>query len=700
MKDYVELLSNDTPPTTEQLAQNYIVNDPLHYMFDDVEAIAVQGYDESRQVTYWNKGSELLYGYTSKEAMGEKLEDLILPESIKDDAVAGISNWYNNDVEIPAGELTLCCKSGESVFVYSSHVMLENKLNQKQIFCIDINLADLKHVEAEAAFKDHMLAATFEVIPDLFFLMEADCTIIDYHASNTNNLYVSPESFIGKSMLELLPNKIAAQFKSNTEKVITQGGVINFEYELLMPHGPVFFEARIIYLSENKQIIAIIRDISEQHRASESIKLHAYYDALTGLPNRFLALDCLSKMVNEAERNNEITAVLFLDLDDFKKINDSLGHEIGDKLLIESASRLRKVVGKRDTVGRLGGDEFILLLRNLSAKHNTLSIVENLLKTFRKPFKIDDRELISTISIGIAMFPENGNCASQLIRHADTAMYKAKSLGRNTYSFFTQEMNVNMLRRLEVEEKMRGALERGEFEVYYQPQIDSNKNKIIGAEALLRWYNPILGNVTPDEFIPIAEHTGLIVPIGQFVLEQALNFLSVWQKEQQASFRIAVNLSPRQFRDSHLLSFIETSLIKANIPADKLELEITEGVLMIGQNYIDDALIKLHKLGIKLSMDDFGTGYSSLSYLRQYDFDILKIDQSFISGITSNKADCSLVKATIGMAHSLGLQVVAEGVETKEQLEQLSELNCDFLQGYYFSKPITAKQVLEFSEKF
>ncbi len=700
MKDYVKLVSNNKPSKQERLPPNYVMNDPLHHLLDAVDAIAVQGYDENRQVVYWNKGSEILYGYTSKEALGRKLEDLIIPEQIKKSVIAGIKNWLSNGVEIPSGELLLRRKDGKNIFVHSNHVKFTNQYNQKQMYCIDINLSDLKHIEAQAKLKEHMLAATFEVIPDLFFLMEVDGTIIDYHASNKVNLYASPEDFIGKSMTDMLPSEVADKFKSNIVKVITQEGVISFEYDLVMPQGVVYFEARITYLANNKQIIAIIRDITEQHQAAESIKKHAYYDTLTGLPNRFLALDRLSQMLTEAERNNEKTAVLFLDLDDFKKVNDSLGHEVGDKLLIESATRLKKIVRKEDTVGRLGGDEFIFLLRGLSDELSALSIAENLLRTFRNPFKIDGRELILTLSIGIAMFPENGKDTSELLRNADAAMYKAKSLGRNTYSFFTKEMNVNMLRRLEIEEQMRGALERGEFDVYYQPQIDTTNKQIIGAEALLRWYNPALGNVTPDEFIPIAAHMGLIVPIGQFVLKRALSFLSTWQTKQQNSLRIAVNLSPRQFRDPLLFDFIERSLIKANVSADKLELEITEGVLMIGQTYIDEALIKLHKLGVKLSMDDFGTGYSSLSYLRQYAFDILKIDRSFITDITSNKADYDLVKATIAMAQSLGLKVIAEGVKTKEQFELLNQLKCDYIQGYYFSKPITAKQLLNFSVTF
>ncbi|MFT5277156.1 MAG: diguanylate cyclase (GGDEF)-like protein/PAS domain S-box-containing protein [Glaciecola sp.] len=662
-----------------------------------MEAISVQGYDEERRVIYWNKGSELLYGFSEAEALDQKLEDLIIPKYMRDGVIAAHSDWLTQGIEIPAADMILCNKDGKDVNVFSSHVMFVNQHNQKQMYCIDINLAEVRQAKEQAVFKENMLKAVFEATPDLFFLMEEDGTIIDYHAGSSNKLYVAPEEFIGKKMDGLLPEKVDQKFQAHISKVIDQGGVSSFEYELNMPTGVTYFEARISHLQSYRQVVVVVRDITEQHKSAEIIRQHAYFDALTLLPNRFLSLDRLSQMLNEAERNEEKTAVLFLDLDDFKKVNDSLGHEVGDKLLIEAANRLNLAVRKEDTVGRLGGDEFIVLLRALNDDHNAMDISENLLRVFREPFQIDGRELILTVSIGIAIYPENGNCASDLLRNADSAMYQAKALGRNTYSFFTEEMNVIMIRRFEIEEQMHGALERNEFEVYYQPQFNVRDGRLIGAEALLRWHNPTLGNVSPDEFIPIAEQTGLIVPIGKFVIEQALNFLKKWQTKHQQNYTIAVNLSPRQFRDQELISFIKQSLSDANISPDNLEFEITEGVLMIGKSYIDAALLELHKLGIKLSMDDFGTGYSSLSYLRQYAFDVLKVDRSFINGITVNKEDCDLVKATIAMAHSLGLLVVAEGVEMKEQLTLLDKLGCDFVQGYYFSRPIPAEELIEFS---
>ena len=678
----------------------YVLNDSLHQLFDAVNIVSVQGYDEQRRVIYWNVGSELLYGYSQKEALGQKLEDLIIPHSMREIVIGAHSDWLNKGIEIPASEITLCHKNGNDVNVFSSHALFTNQYNKKQMYCIDVNLADVKHAQSEVLFKEHMLETIFDAIPDLFFLMEVDATIVDYHTGDEKNLYISPHQFIGQRMTDILPPEVVSKFQSHVDKILQQEGMITFEYELIMPHGLVHFEARMSYLPDYNQIVLIIRDISEQYKSAEIIRHQAFFDTLTSLPNRFLALDRLSQMLTEAERTNDKTAVLFLDLDDFKKINDSLGHEIGDKVLIQSAYRLKQVLREGDTVGRLGGDEFIVLLRGITEHQDALVITENLLNSFKEPFLIDGRELMLTLSIGVAISPENGRSASDLLRNADTAMYQAKGLGRNTYSFFSKEMNTMMLRRFEIEEQMHGALERNEFELYYQPQFDVNNQNITGVEALLRWHNSVLGNVTPDEFIPIAEHTGLIIPIGRFVIKQALILLNEWQSSHHSNVTMAVNLSPSQFRDSELLSFIKDSLVETNVSAENLELEITEGVLMSGQSHIHDALIEINELGIKLSMDDFGTGYSSLSYLRQYAFDVLKIDQSFISGIPLNKADSELVNTIIAMAHSLGLTVVAEGVETKEQLTLLAELGCDLVQGYYFSKPIPAKQLLEFAVQY
>ncbi|TMP02568.1 GGDEF domain-containing protein [Pseudoalteromonas sp. S3178] len=679
------------------LTHKFVINDPLHQLFDAVEAISVQGYDEQRQVIYWNKGSELLYGYSAKEAAGQKLEDLIIPHTMREGVINAHTNWLNNDEEIPAAELNLTRKNGSMVCVYSSHVMFINQYNNKQMYCIDIDLTDVKKAQGQAVFKQKMLETIFEAIPDLFFLMQEDGTIVDFHASNNSNLYANSNELIGKNMFEVLPDEIATKFKINIAQALKESALVRFEYELKLPHGLVYFEARLNHVSQYKQVMIIVRDITEQHKSDELIRKQAFFDSLTLLPNRFLALEELSKILLSADANKTNAAVCFLDLDDFKKINDSLGHEIGDQLLIEAAERLKQVLNKTDLVGRLGGDEFIVVLQGLASANSALRIVDKVLKSFRKPFKVEGRELIITLSVGVAMYPENGSSASDLLKNADTAMYQAKGLGRNTYSFFTKQMNEIIKRRFYIEEQMHSALQRNEFELYFQPQVEAKSNQIIGAEALLRWHNPKLGNISPDEFIPIAEHTGLIVPIGKYVIEQALKCLSKWHKAHKKSYSMAVNLSPSQFRDPKLLSYIKSTLKSSNVEAKYLELEITEGVLMSGQANIITTLVDMTELGITLSMDDFGTGYSSLNYLREYPFNVLKIDRSFISGITQNKEDCNLVKGIIAMSHSLGLSVVAEGVESKEQLLLLKQLECYSIQGYYFSKPLPAAQLFEFS---
>jgi len=432
-------------------------------------------------------------------------------------------------------------------------------------------------------------------------------------------------------------------------------------------------------------------DISVQKRYEEKILQQAHFDSLTSLPNRFLSLDRLSVACEKAKRSGELVALLFLDLDNFKKVNDTLGHDVGDQLLIEAAARLCKVVRSIDTVGRLGGDEFIIILGGLKNIQEVQPIIENLLNQFRDMFIINSIELLLTASVGISIFPSDGKDTSELLRNADSAMYDAKDNGRNTYSFYTRKMNELAQRRLAIEGQLHGALIKNEFSVHYQAKINLADSKIIGAEALLRWNNPVLGNVPPDEFISVAEQTGIIIGLGEFVLKQSLAQTAIWREKYNNNFEIAVNLSPRQFRDSQLVDTIKGHLKNTNLPANSLELEITEGVLLSSHSHAKEVLQNLSDFGIKIAMDDFGTGYSSLNYLRNYPFDVLKIERSFIKNIATTKKDKALINAIISMSHAVDIKVVAEGIETQQQLEQLIALNCDYGQGYFFNKPLTAK---------
>ncbi|TVO52673.1 bifunctional diguanylate cyclase/phosphodiesterase [Denitromonas halophila] len=477
---------------------------------------------------------------------------------------------------------------------------------------------------------------------------------------------------------------------------LSNGKAWEGEFQNMRKNGELFWERAHIApvfdaAGDLRHYLAVKEDITHQKRQEEKILRQAHFDPLTDLPNRFLALDRLTQLIKEAARQANKVAVLFIDLDDFKKINDNLGHEAGDHVLIEAAARLSSAVRDEDTVGRLGGDEFIVLLGGLSSPGDALPVAESLIERFRDSFQLDGRELMLTASIGIAVFPEDGDNPATLLRHADTAMYHSKAQGRNICHFFTDAMNLGMSRRLQIEEQLHGALAREEFQLCYQPLINIARRAIIGAEALLRWRNPRLGAVPPDEFIPVAEHTDLIIDIGKHVLSQAIEQVAYWRGALSPDFKVAVNLSPRQFRDTGLASFIEQTLARHGVPGNALELEITEGVLMGGHTHINDALVSLNRMGVHIAMDDFGTGYSSLSYLRSYPFDTLKIDRSFVGDITIDAADRELVNATIAMAHGLGLSVVAEGVETEAQLDYLHSRGCDIAQGYLFGKPVPAE---------
>lgn len=663
-------------------------------LFENTPAIAVQGYDQERRVIYWNQASAELYGYASDEALGRRFEDLIVPDKIRRQVVADITAWSKGGPEMPASELVLQRADASPVHVFSSHVMLRGPSGEAEMYCIDIDLTALKMAEDRL----HTLSQAVEQSPVSVIITDADSRI-EY----VNRAFEQSSGYTSLEVMGKNPKMLSSERNSSARclevwQAIESGEGWTGELQSRRNNGQHVFESVHIapVLDEQGSIrhyLWMKEDISLQKQQEEKILYQAHFDNLTNLPNRLLVLDRLSQMVKEARRDETQVAVLFLDLDDFKKINDSLGHETGDRLLRQAAERLRETVRYEDTVGRLGGDEFIVLLGRLSNPVDARRVAENLLEQFRSPFRIDSRELIVTSSVGIAVYPEDGYDPASLLRHADTAMYHAKAHGRNTYRFFTSSMNLAASRRLELEEQLHGALARGELQLHYQPLVAIDSGGMTGTEALLRWSNPYLGEVSPDEFIPIAEQTGLIAPIGQYVLSEALAATARWQQTTGPEFKISVNLSPRQFGNPDLLRHLQASLETSGVSASALELEITEGVLMGAHAHIDETLQTLSELGIGIAMDDFGTGYSSLSYLRRYPFSTLKIDRSFIRDIPQDSADSELVNATIAMARSLSLKVVAEGVETEQQLAHLTKQGCDYAQGYLFSKPVSYERM-------
>lgn len=446
-----------------------------------------------------------------------------------------------------------------------------------------------------------------------------------------------------------------------------------------------------------QQYIALMSDISKNKAAEERISWLAHHDVLTKLPNRALLQDRTHQALIAAERQQKKVALLFIDLDRFKFINDSLGHSIGDELLIEVAQRLLHEVREDDTVSRTGGDEFTVLLTN-SDEQGAAHVAEKLIEKISHPFVIKGHHLYVTLSIGISLFPDNGRDAQILNQKADTAMYRAKENGRNQYQFFTEEMQSQLLNRLELEHALRFSVKHNELELVYQPQIDINTKTIIGAEALLRWKHPEKGYISPLEFIPIAEESGMITEIGQWVLDTAMIQLQQWMKAGYHELTVAVNLSAVQFNDPKLVENITTLKDKYHICSQNLELEITESVAMANVDLTIKQLEQLSKAGVQLSLDDFGTGYSSLSYLKKFPINKLKIDQSFIFDMLVDKDEEAIVDAIITLAQTLGLKTIAEGVEEKLQMDALQMKGCDQLQGYYFSKPIPAQQFSQLLE--
>ena len=445
-----------------------------------------------------------------------------------------------------------------------------------------------------------------------------------------------------------------------------------------------------------RYVVSMAQDVSERKAAQEQIEFLAYHDALTRLPNRLLAMDHLEQAILVAERENTKVALLFIDLDKFKTINDSLGHVIGDELLKSVSIRLRECLRDIDTLSRQRGDEFLIVLNNARDNESVTVVAEKILERMAEPFEIDHHELSISLSIGIAVYPDDGKDFGTLLKQSDTAMYQAKESGRNTYRFHTDQMNIDAVEHLRIRNGLRHALEHGEFVLHYQPQISLASGAVIGVEALIRWNHPELGMVLPSRFISIAEDSGLIVPIGEWVLREACRQAVAWRNTGLPELLIAVNLSAVQFKRGDVEKSVTQALELSGLNPALLELELTESILIKDTEKVLATVRRLKSLGVKLSIDDFGTGYSSLSYLKQFNVDKLKIDQSFVRDMADDPNDAAIVSAIIQMAKSLNLVTIAEGVEDERQLALLRLQHCDEAQGYHFASPMPADELVSF----
>lgn len=446
--------------------------------------------------------------------------------------------------------------------------------------------------------------------------------------------------------------------------------------------------------------LAVTEDITERKKYEDALLHQATYDSLTGLPNRTHAMKLLAKAIEEAGNNNDSVGLMFIDLDHFKRINDTMGHDAGDSLLQEVAKRLSSSIRKSDIITRFGGDEFAIIFPGLIEDHpETKQILDKISKGFLTPFTVKGIEVFSSASIGISLAPENSVTPMTLFRQADTAMYQAKGAGRNTYCFFHEDMDRRAKDRMNVERHFRGALEREELQLHYQPIVNTNNGEIEGAEALLRWISPELGPVSPVDFIPIAEDSGLIVEIGKWTLKKACSDAQVWHEEFEYDWDIAINVSSRQFRETNFVETVQQVLEETTINPERVKLEITESLLIEDEHQALKIMEELKLMNVKLSLDDFGTGFSSLSYLNKFPFDTLKIDRAFLRNVVLDESDATLASAIISLGRRLKLDMVGEGVETIQQLEFLRENSCHLSQGFYFSKPLPAPELQNLARK-
>lgn len=576
--------------------------------------------------------------------------------------------------------------------------------NISMLYGIIEDITSAKQAEEKLQASEKKLQAIIHNEPECVKLVDPQGNLTDINPAGLAMLEASSlDEAKSKSLISYLAPEGREGFLDLHKKVMNgESGKFVFKVKGLQGTER-WLETHAAPMMENdgtvSSLLGITRDITKRKIDEEKISYMANYDTLTGLPNRAKLNEQFDYILNLAKRNNSHFALMFLDIDNFKNINDTLGHSTGDELLITIAERLSSSLREIDTVARLGGDEHIILLPDTSANEAEF-IAQKILSLINKPIAIGKHKLNVSASIGISIFPHDGKDKDTLFKNADTAMYLAKNGGRNDFAFFTYEMQKQSHRNLELVNAMHQAIEKEEFHLVYQPLINLDSRQIIGAETLLRWEHPTLGSISPAEFIPIAEKSGLIISIGEWVIKEATKQFHSWINNGLAHIKLAVNLSSVQLQHSNTYNMITEYLTKNKIPIEQFELELTESAIMENPEFAIKTMNKFYDFGIRISIDDFGTGYSSLSYLKKFKVTKLKIDQSFIRDIMSDPDDRAIVDAVIIMSQSLGLLTVAEGVETPEQLEYLQERKCNIAQGYHFSKPLKTKEFEKFYYEF
>lgn len=539
------------------------------------------------------------------------------------------------------------------------------------------------------------------------FTIDSNFRITSWNRMMTS-LFSTPENQArGKLLFDLLPNLHIDHFSSLLRQVLTGEESSNFQtMRLFVEDRNQHFELRLTAFKEEMDLagaVILLEDITQRVATEEKLQDNerrlnhlAFHDSLTNLPNRLLFYNRLKQAMALARRRQKQVGLLFLDLDRFKNVNDSLGHQVGDQLLRKVANRVKSCLRESDTIARLGGDEFVIIVQDFDQAKELGTIAQKILCYLPRAIPVNDEILYPTASLGIAVFPDDGEDTEALMQSADVAMYRAKEQGRNNYQFYKPEMNARAYEMLQLEGNLRQALEKQQFILHYQPQVELNSGDIIGMEALLRWQHPTKGMVAPNDFIPLAEETGLIVPIGEWVLRTACNQLRDWHEMGFSSLRMAVNISPRQFREPDFIPSLEKVLRKSEIDPSWLELEITENVLMEDAQQSAKMLGQLRSMGLSLAIDDFGTGFSSLNYLQQFPIDKLKIDRSFVNGIDDAAQGTSLAAAIVALAKNLQMEVIAEGIEMPAQHNFLQTHQCEYGQGFLFSAPLSAPEAEKF----